>query len=136
MWFRRDKNLSDNELFKKHLSLLEDQIEELRKEKLRLMDMLSQAYKAMMSKEAPVYYNDIREREFPLTPEQNKEKLRAEMESKFYKEYIKESESTDLFKSPDDLQKYLNQMDADDIISKVSATAMDPLRSLHDNEES
>lgn len=136
MWFRRDKPLSDNDLYKKHLETLEDQIKELRKEKLNLMDMVSQLFKAIIAKESPVYYNDIREKEFPLTPEQQKEKLRAEMESKFYKEYIKESESDDLFKSPQDLENYLKQMDADDIISKVSAAAIDPSRSLHQNEES
>jgi len=136
MWFRRDKPLSDTDIYKKHLDSLDRQIEELRKEKLHLMNMVSQLFKAMTAKEAPAYYHDIREKEFPLTPEQQKEKLRSEMESKFYKEYIKESEADDLFKSPGDLENYLKQMDADDIISKVSAAAMDPLKSLHNNEES
>lgn len=136
MFWRREKPLSDNDLFKKHLESLETQIKDLKDEKLRLMGMVSDMYKALIAKESPVYYNDVREREFPMTAEQLKSKARQELENKFYSEYVKESEATDLFKSPEDLEKYLKQLDGDDIISKVSAAAMDPLKSLHNNEES
>jgi hypothetical protein len=136
MFWRRDKPLSENDVYKKYLENLENQINELRQEKIRLMSIVSDMYKAMISKEAPVYYNDKRSQEFPMTPEQEKAKAKSDLESKFFNEYIKESEATDLFQSPEDLERYLKQMDADDIISKVSAAAMDPLKSLHGNEES